>query len=1045
MSSTAPIRILVVDDETAHQRALCESLRDRGYEVAGHGSGESALAVLAEQQFDVLLTDLMMPGMDGVALVDAALKLDPQLGCILMTGMGTIESAVRAMQAGAQDYILKPFKLSALLPVVTRALNIRRLKLENFELRNTVAIHELNQAIAHALDPDDLLNKIADAAIAQFDADEASVMLAEDAGKTLVVATVRGQGREHLRGTRIPVGAGIAGWVAAHQDPQLLEGDMSDSGLQPAFPRTDIHSALSIPMLSRGKLVGVLNVNCLARRGDFAAGQIKALSIFANAAAAALDAARLHEAQRRADGRYREVLDMVVDAIVSCDEDMRIVVFNSAAEAIFGHAAQDLLGQPLDILLPVGIQQQHRQYMREFGLGPEQMRPVNARQALHGRHRDGHLIPIEVGISKRLEDGKALYTAVVRDITVRLRQDERIARLTRLYATLSGINATIVRASDEMTIYSEICRIVTERGEFSGALVGLVNASSGRLEIVASSGFDLTDNAVAIPPEVPGASGSLARTIRLRTVTWNNDMASSLDADPDSARLPGPDAHSVAYLPFMADNTVRGAMLIHAANPGAFGEEEYLLLRELAGDVSFALDHIAKSRHLDFLATHEPLTGLPNRTLFMDRLAQIAGTAGERTAPLAVMLMDVERFRFINDTFGRQGGDLLLRQLAERFRAHIPERANLARIGPDLFATTHQNFSQAAEVVKLVNAGMNEVFAEPFIFEGQSVHVAARVGIAFFPADGKDADTLVMNAEAALHRAKTHNERIVMYTADLNAKVAERLAFESKLRGALDRGEFVLHYQPKIDLTSGQIIGMEALLRWQDPDTGLVAPDMFISLLEEMGLILQVGTWVMHEAVRTAAALRAQGINMRIAVNVSPTQLRDDNFVDAVAEAIASAGRVSHGLDIEITESVIMHDISENVRKLNEVRKLRVGLAIDDFGTGYSSLAYIARLPVELIKIDRVFIRNLETDPDSAAIVQTIVSLTHALKRKVIAEGVENEAQAKILRRLHCDSGQGFLYSRPLPVQGIEKLLREHPARLPPRASRRAPQARKPF
>lgn len=1045
MIARAPVRILIVDDESQHQQALCSALQERGFHTAGFESGVAALAALREQQFDLLLTDLMMPVMDGVALLAAALELDPHLACILMTGMGTIETAVKAMKAGAQDYILKPFKISTLLPVLTRALHIRQLKLENFELKSTVAIHELNQAIAHTLDPNDLLNKIADAAIAQFDADEASVMLAEEGGKTLVIAAVRGPGREALLGTRVPVGASIAGWVAAHHKPQVVEGEVTDAHLNPAFPRRDIQSALSIPMISRNKLVGVLNVNCLHRRGVFVAGQIKALSIFTTAAASALEAARLHEAKRKADGRYREVLDMVADAIVSCDEDMRIVVFNDAAEEIFGYGADAVLGMDLDVLLPEASRELHRLHVQNFAQDPHLTRGVSSRKTLWGRHRDGSLFPIEAGISKRLENGKALYTAVVRDISRRLQQEERIARLTRLYAILSGINATIIRVNDEQALYAEICRIATEKGGFKIAFVGVLDKTIGAIDIVAHSGLEPTIRRLPIPPEFPGNQGSLAKTLRTGVVTWNNNIAASSSSETGYNKQLALQASSVAFLPFMADNEIRAAMLIYADAPDAFGEEEFLLLREMAGDVSFALDHVAKTRHLDFLASHDPLTGLSNRTQFMDRLAQAAAVSLERGTPLAVMIVDIDRFRFINDTFGRQGGDLLLRQLADRLRSRIPERSNLARIGPDVFATMHQNFEQATQIARVVSTILDAVLAVPFLLNDKPVHVAARVGIAFFPGDGNDADTLVKNAEAALDRAKSDNEKIVMYTADLNAKVAERLALESKLRGALDRKEFVLYYQPKVDLVSGQIIGLEALLRWQDPENGLVFPDQFISLLEEMGLILQVGNWVMHEASRAAASLRAKGWNLRIAVNVSPIQLRDANFVDAVAEAIATAGKQPHGLDLEITESVIMHDITANVRKLDEVRKMQVGLAIDDFGTGYSSLAYIARLPVELIKIDRAFISNLETDSDSEAIVQTIISLTHALKMKVIAEGVETEGQANILRRLHCDYYQGFLYSRALPLSGIEQLLQPPPGKSGAGTRRHSPSPHKRF
>jgi EAL domain-containing protein (putative c-di-GMP-specific phosphodiesterase class I) len=318
--------------------------------------------------------------------------------------------------------------------------------------------------------------------------------------------------------------------------------------------------------------------------------------------------------------------------------------------------------------------------------------------------------------------------------------------------------------------------------------------------------------------------------------------------------------------------------------------------------------------------------------------------------------------------------------------------------------------------------------ADPFGVEGHAIRLAVRAGVAVFPADGTDAETLFHNAEAALKRAKARRERVIFYTPDLNARVAQQLSLESKLRRALDRNEFILHYEPKVDIGTGRIVGFEALIRWQDPETGLVPPAQFISLLEETGLILPVGRWVMQEAARTVAALRARNLPpVRIAVNVSPIQLRQKDFVRSVEEAIAAGGGRPHGLDLEITESVIMHDIGENVRKLNELRSMGVELAIDDFGTGYSSLAYVARLPVGVIKIDRAFIVNLKDDADHVSIVQTIVSLTHALKRTVIAEGVETREQVRLLRLLRCDQYQGYLFSKPVVAAEIDRLLLSPP------------------
>ena len=1034
--NAAPLaRILIVDDEAAQMRALCDTLRDQGYETAGFTSGEDALRALQEKQFDLLLTDLMMPGMDGVALLAAALKIDPQLVGILMTGMGTIETAVRAMQAGALDYIVKPFKVSAILPVLERAASVRRLRLENLELRDTVAIHALNQAIAHTLDPNVLLDKIADAALAQFEADEVSIMLLADDGRSLYVAALRGERRDALLGTRLPIGEGIAGWVAAHREPLVLQGEVKDTRLAPLHPRAEIQSALSMPLITRNKLIGVMNVNCIRKRRAFPIGQVNVLGIFTNAAAAGIEAARLHQDERRADARYREVLHMAADGIISVDEEQRIVVFNGGAEKLFGYRVEEVIGKPLDMLLPAEAAEAHRHHVQAFGKGPDQSRAMAGRDRLFGRRKDGTLVNIEVGISKRSESSGTLLTAVVRDITQRVQQEDRIARLTRLYATLSGVNSAIVRIPDESSLYSEICRIAVEDGKLAQAWVGIYDADAKDIVLVAGAGRGAREGRYHLDPESPEGRGLPALAVLEKRMVWDNDLAARPDLGiglRKDAIAHG--ARAGAALPFVLDNAVRAVMVLNSDTADAFGEEELSLLRELAGDVSFALDHIAKTRQVDYLATHDQLTGLPNRTLFLDRLAQALTSARHKGELLAVVLTDVERFKHVNDTFGRQASDVLLRQLVDRLRNVFEDRASLARVGSDVFALIFSDFTQAEEVAKLVHRRIDTVIADPFSVDGQVLHLAVRAGVAFYPGDGAEAETLFKNAEAALKRAKSQHERVVLYTPDLNARVAEQLALESKLRRALERDEFILHYQPKVDLDTGRIVGLEALIRWQDPESGLVPPMQFIPLIEETGLILQVGRWVMQEAVRTVAALRAKGFSpLRIAVNVSPIQLRQKDFVRSVAEVIAAADGEAHGLDLEITESVIMDDIEANVRKLNELRSMGVELAIDDFGTGYSSLAYIQRLPVGVIKIDRAFIRNLPDDANSESIVSSIISLTHALKRKVVAEGVETEEQANLLRRLKCDEFQGYLFSRPVPAEQIEILLQQNksPAKSP--------------
>jgi EAL domain-containing protein (putative c-di-GMP-specific phosphodiesterase class I) len=317
----------------------------------------------------------------------------------------------------------------------------------------------------------------------------------------------------------------------------------------------------------------------------------------------------------------------------------------------------------------------------------------------------------------------------------------------------------------------------------------------------------------------------------------------------------------------------------------------------------------------------------------------------------------------------------------------------------------------------------------PFDVAGKELRIAVTAGIALFPEDGKEAETLLRNAQAALQHAKAGGERYLFYKPQMNAASAELLSLENKLRQAVEDEQFVLHYQPKINLATRQISGFEALIRWNDPVSGLVPPDKFIPLLEETGLILEVGAWAIRKALADYHALYIRGLQpRRIAVNVSAIQLRQPDFVDVVSQTIRHSRSTPHGLDLEITESLIMYDIEENITKLKAIHDMGVNIAIDDFGTGYSSLAYLGRLPVDMLKIDRSFITAMTEETESMAIVSTIISLAHSLNLKVIAEGVETEEQTRFLKLLKCDEMQGYLFSRPLPLEQLSSLLETYSA-----------------
>jgi EAL domain-containing protein (putative c-di-GMP-specific phosphodiesterase class I) len=320
-----------------------------------------------------------------------------------------------------------------------------------------------------------------------------------------------------------------------------------------------------------------------------------------------------------------------------------------------------------------------------------------------------------------------------------------------------------------------------------------------------------------------------------------------------------------------------------------------------------------------------------------------------------------------------------------------------------------------------------EAFLEhPFRLNDAVFRIAAKVGVALFPDDGADADTLFKNAESALKKAKLSGDKHLFYAPEFNAQIAQKLTLENKLHRALEQGQLVLHYQPKVNLKSGQICGLEALMRWNDPETGLVPPMKFIPLLEETGMILEAGRWALAKAASDSLAWQSKGLRvLRIAVNVSPIQLQQKDFVGMVAQVISGAGNTAVELELEITESLIMQDIEANIQKLRGIREMGIEVAIDDFGTGYSSLSYIAKLPVNALKIDRAFIINMTSNSDDLSIVSTIISLAHSLNLRVIAEGVETEEQANLLRLLKCDEIQGYLFSPAVPAERIEEFLRE--------------------
>jgi diguanylate cyclase (GGDEF)-like protein/PAS domain S-box-containing protein len=613
----------------------------------------------------------------------------------------------------------------------------------------------------------------------------------------------------------------------------------------------------------------------------------------------------------------------------------------------------------------------------------------------------------------------------LQDISDQVRAQERISRLNRVYAVLSGINAAIVRIRDRQELFEEACRIAVEAGRFVMAWIGVVDRDAALVRPIASAGdvrgfFDTAP--MAVLESKPGGHGVAGRAIRAKAPMISNDVRN------DAQRLMRKELdergiNSLAIIPLIVDDEAVGVLALYAAEVGVFDDDEIRLLRELAGDISFALDHIEKANQLEYLAYYDSLTGLANRKLFLERLEQKLIAAKRAQRKLAVSIVDIERFKAINDALGRQVGDELLKQIAERITASGPDPTRVARIGADHFAIVSADLETAEDVGRLTERRLEACLAPPFRLADQEFRVSARVGIAIFPSDGREAEGLFANAEAALKKAKASGERYLFFAPAMTDRIHETLSLENKLRQALEKDEFVLHYQPKVELEARRIVGLEALIRWRSPELGLVPPVKFIPLLEETGLIIEVGSWALKRAALDHRTWAEAGLKPpKVSVNVSAIQLRQRDFVSIVEQAIME-GLAPTGIDLEITESLIMENIQTNIEKLILLRKLGVQVAIDDFGTGYSSLSYLARLPVETLKIDRSFIITMLEDPNTTTLVQTMITLAHSFRLKVVAEGVESEDQAKMLRLLGCDQMQGYLFSKPLPSDGVAALL----------------------
>ncbi len=705
--------------------------------------------------------------------------------------------------------------------------------------------------------------------------------------------------------------------------------------------------------------------------------EIENLNRALNAAAVELRARRVALADSRE--MLQLILRYAADSIVTIRADGTVESFNQAAERMFGYAASEVVGRNVSMLMPEPYRAEHDEYLARY-LRTHEKRVLGSLREVTARRKDETTFPLELSVSEIETEDKHFFTAVLRDITDRKRAEELSARLGRI----------LEHSSNEIYIIdaAELRFVQVSRG----AMVNL--------------GYDADEisrlTMRAIQPDVPNEKFDvLTKPLRL----GQSDI--------------------VSYETVFRRKSGECYAVQVRLQLSRF--EDRAVFMAIVQDIT---ERKRSEEQLHFLANFDPLTGLPNRVQLQKRMLQCIADAERHQRLLAAMFIDLDRFKLVNDTMGHEAGDELLRVIARRLIETLRTGDTVARHGGDEFVVLMANVAEINDIDRIAEKVLQRL-SVPVRIGGRELYVTPSIGISIFPTDARSPDELLKHADTAMYFAKEQGRNGYRhFTSELNARSARRLALETSLRQALDRGEFVLHYQPQVHASSGQVIGAEALVRWRHPDLGLVPPSEFIPLAEETGLIVPLGKWVLETACTQAKKWALSGFpNVRVSVNISGCQVARDALARTVRVALDVSGLDPRALDLELTESLLMQNLDETADLLGTLARIGVTVSMDDFGTGYSSLSYLKRLPINSLKIDRSFVRDVTSDADAAAIVSAIIVMARGLRINVIAEGVETHDQFEFLRTALCSSVQGYYFSRPIPFDDFHELLKSNNAR----------------
>ncbi|MEW6646872.1 MAG: PAS domain S-box protein [Pseudomonadota bacterium] len=686
---------------------------------------------------------------------------------------------------------------------------------------------------------------------------------------------------------------------------------------------------------------------------------------------------RRNEAALRESSRRNEaVLENILDGIVTIDGNGLITGFNHAAEQIFGYRAGEIIGRSVTLLMPEPYRSQHEAFVHRYLTARDSSQALGRTREMMGVRSDGSTFPLEISLSEATQQEQPLFIAALRDLTERRATEENMRLAAKVFDnSVEGI-------------------LVTDAGGHILRVNHAFTAITGYAE-----------------EEILGKTPAVLKSGRH-----------------------GEDFYQTMWARLRAEGKWQGEIWNRRKNGEVYPEWLSInLLPDASGQASHYVaifSDITEKKEAEqriyHLAYYDPLTELPNRTMFHGRLLQAMAEAKRSRRMVALLYIDLDRFKNINDTLGHFIGDELLKEAARRLEGSVRECDTVARLGGDEFVIMLTDLTHETEIAHIAQKVLTAM-GGPFQLLGHEVFVTTSAGISVYPQDAQSLDDMIKYADTAMYHAKeAGRNNYQFYRSEMNASAFERLVMENSLRRALEREEFELYFQPQNALNDGRIIGVEVLLRWRHPDLGMVMPSQFIPVLEETGMIVQVGEWVLRAACQQITRWQQAGFApLRVAVNLSPRQFCQSSLLQTVRAAVAESGADPAWLELEITESSLMGNAEAGAAMLRQLKALGISLSVDDFGTGYSSLSYLKRFPIDTLKIDQSFVRDVTTDTDDAAIAGTIIAMGHSLNLHVLAEGVETMEQLQFLRAHGCDQVQGFLFSKPLPAVEVELLLRE--------------------